>query len=96
MEGNGPVIGNPLQLNLLVAGKNCVSVDSVCARIMGYPPESIPHIRLSQEYGPIALGEIDVVGDDWVSLCTEFSPPFSLRATLKSWRAVRDIYFSPD
>ena len=94
MEGNGPVIGNSLCLNLLAAGTNVVSVDSVCSRLMGYDPVSIPHIALSSKrgVGPIDLNQIEVLGDDWTSLGHEFEPPYSLKATIKSWKAIRDIY----
>lgn len=96
MEGNGPIIGNPVNLNILAAGTNPVSVDSICSRIMGYDPESISHINLSSKrgVGPIKLDAIDVVGDDWMQYCQSFSPPYSLKATLKSWKAIREVYLS--
>ncbi len=96
MEGNGPVIGNPVCLNLLAAGKNVVAVDSICSRLMGYDPASIPHIALSSKrgVGPIDLDQIEVLNDDWFSLGREFEPPYSLKATLKSWKAIRDVYLT--
>ncbi len=96
MEGNGPIIGNPVNLNILAAGTNPVSVDSICSRIMGYDPRSISHVKLSSKrgVGPINLDEIEVVGDDWTQFCRDFTPPYSLKATLKSWKAIRDIYLS--
>lgn len=96
MEGNGPIIGNPVNLNILAAGTNPVAVDSICSRIMGYDPESISHIELTSKkgVGPISLEEIEVQGDDWTQFCRNFAPPFSLKATLKSWRAIREVYLS--
>lgn len=96
MEGNGPIIGNPVNLNILAAGTNSVAVDSICSRIMGYDPESISHIHLSSErgVGPIRLDEIKVLGDDWTQFCMDFAPPYSLKATLKSWKAIREVYLS--
>ena len=96
MEGNGPVIGNPVCLNLLAAGTNPVAVDSICSRLMGYDPESIPHIALSSKrgVGPIDLDHIEVLGDDWTSLGQEFEPPYSLKAVLKSWKAIKDVYLT--
>jgi uncharacterized protein (DUF362 family) len=93
MEGNGPVIGNPLCLNLIVAGNNLVSVDSVCSRIMGYDPNDIQHIALShsQGVGEIDLKNVEIVGDDWKKYVQSFEPPHSLKASLKSLKAIREI-----
>ena len=38
-EGVGPVFGKPVEMNLVLAGKDLVAVDSVCARLIGYDPE---------------------------------------------------------
>lgn len=38
-EGVGPVFGRPLEMDLILAGKDLVAVDSVCARLIGYEPE---------------------------------------------------------
>jgi uncharacterized protein (DUF362 family) len=94
MEGNGPVVGNPICMNLIVAGRNVVAVDSVCSRIMGYDPSAVPHIAEAarQSTGPTNLEEIEVVGDDWAACVHRFEPPYSLRATLKSLKAIRDVY----
>ena len=96
MEGNGPVIGNPVCLNLVLAGRNVVSVDAVCSWLMGYDPGSIPHISLSAErgIGPIDSDSIQVVGTDWAKYAQNFEPPYSLKATLKSFKAIKDIYLS--
>ena len=94
MEGNGPVVGNPVCLNLLVAGRNVVAVDSVCSRLMGYDPSAVTHIAEAarQGTGPMSLEEIEVVGDDWAACVYRFEAPYSLRATLKSLKAIRDVY----
>ncbi|RLI03683.1 hypothetical protein DRO31_01150 [Candidatus Bathyarchaeota archaeon] len=96
MEGNGPVVGNPVCMDLVVAGRNLVSVDAVCSWLMGYDPAEIPHIALSAEkgLGPIDPESIQVVGEDWRDHVKEFEPPYSLRATLKSLRAIKDVYLS--
>jgi uncharacterized protein (DUF362 family) len=96
MEGNGPVVGNPVCLDLVLAGRNVVAVDAVCSMIMGFNPAEIPHIALSSErsVGPIDLEQIDILGEDWKRYVHEFEPPFSLRATLKSLRSIRDVYLT--
>jgi uncharacterized protein (DUF362 family) len=96
MEGNGPVVGTPICLNIIVSGKNIVSVDSTCSRIMGYDPTLIPHIAKSSAkgIGPIKIEDIEILGDDIDEITTSFSTPYSLRANLRSIKSIRDIYFT--
>jgi uncharacterized protein (DUF362 family) len=96
MEGNGPVIGNPICMNLVLAGRNVASVDAVCCWLMGFDPAEISHIALTAEngVGPIDVNSIEVVGAKWMKYTQEFEPPYSLRATLKSLRSIRDVYLS--
>lgn len=55
-EGNGPMAPDPKPVGLLAAGFNPAAVDWVCARLMGFDPQLIPHIRESfrQEDLPVA------------------------------------------
>lgn len=64
LEDEGPFKGEPLQLNLIVAGDNALATDTVMANIMGFDPKKIMHIRLAFEkgLGPISLDEIDIRG----------------------------------
>jgi uncharacterized protein (DUF362 family) len=96
MEGNGPVVGNPICLEIIVSGKNIVSVDSTCSRIMGYDPRLISHIAKSSArgIGPIKNEDIEILGDDIYEIRTSFTPPYSLRANLRSLKSIRDIYFT--
>jgi uncharacterized protein (DUF362 family) len=41
MEGMGPMIGTPVELGVIIAGKDVVSVDAVAAAVMGFEPEEI-------------------------------------------------------
>jgi uncharacterized protein (DUF362 family) len=55
-EGNGPMAPDPRPIGLLAAGFNPAAVDWVCARMMGFDPDRIRHIRESfwQEDLPVA------------------------------------------
>lgn len=44
MEGNGPLFGNPVQHGLLAAGSDPLAVDIICAKLMGFDPNTIPHL----------------------------------------------------
>ena len=94
MEGNGPIIGTPRELGVIVAGVNPLAVDAVCTRMMGIDPWGVGYLVRAHEMG---LGELDqdaieVVGDDWRSFACEFERPYSLRATLRSLRSIRKVY----
>jgi len=55
VEGDGPWrYGQPLEMNVLVAGTSLIEVDNVCRELMGFGPEHAPHIP--------ALSEVDTVG----------------------------------
>jgi len=94
MEGNGPVVGTCREVGVVVAGTDPVSVDSVCSRIMCFDPYEIEHIASSHRMG---LGEMDserieVVGDGVERFACEFERPYTLKATLRSLRSIRDVY----
>ena len=57
MEGQGPLWGRPVEMDLLIAGTDIVAVDAVTAAVMGIEPERVKHLRLAHERG---LGEIDL------------------------------------
>ena len=45
MEGNGPLNGRARALGKIVLADDPVAADATCARLMGFEPEHIPHIR---------------------------------------------------
>ena len=51
MEGNGPTNGIPRRTKLLLASNDAYSMDHFCARIMGFKPMSIPHLKLASADG---------------------------------------------
>jgi uncharacterized protein (DUF362 family) len=93
MEGNGPIIGTPREMGVIVAGRSPVSVDALCSRLMCFDPAEIPHITKTHE---MVLGEMDpeVRGDGWERFVCEFERPYSLKASLKSIGSIRKVYFS--
>ncbi len=56
LEGIGPISGNPVQMGLMLAGRDPVATDATACRVMGIDPYEIYHIRRAYEKG---LGEID-------------------------------------
>ncbi|RPJ03824.1 MAG: DUF362 domain-containing protein [Deltaproteobacteria bacterium] len=57
--------GIPMNLGLLVGGTEALSVDATCARIFGYEPYEIEHLRLAEErgLGSTQTADIEVSGE---------------------------------
>lgn len=62
MVGGVAIYGTPIKSNLLIAGKDPVCVDSVCAKILGYNPNHIGHIKESKKIG-VGTDRYNLVGD---------------------------------
>lgn len=58
MEGSGPVGGDPVKMDLIIAGEDPVATDATACRIMGIDPQKISHIHRAYEKG---LGNIDFI-----------------------------------
>jgi uncharacterized protein (DUF362 family) len=64
MEGNGPLNGSPRPLWTVVLADDPVAADAICARLMGFEPERIPHIHEAARFlGNSSLGLIDQAGE---------------------------------
>jgi uncharacterized protein (DUF362 family) len=50
MEGNGPLNGTPRPLGRLVLADDPVAADSTCAKLMGFDPDRIVHIREASKF----------------------------------------------
>ncbi len=62
MEGQGPIDGTPVQMNLIIAGTDVVATDATACRVMGINPYEIKHIRKAYEKG-LGRSETQVVGE---------------------------------
>ncbi len=62
MEGEGPIDGTPVQMNLIIAGTDVVATDATAARIMGFNPYEIKHIRKAYEKG-LGRSDAEVLGE---------------------------------
>jgi len=54
-EGLGPVFGRPVEMDLILAGKDLVAVDAVCGRVVGFEPEEV---LLTQKAAQRGLGTV--------------------------------------
>ncbi len=56
MEGDGPILGSPKHLGLVLVGNNLPAVDATMARIMGLRPDRIQYLALSDRRLGTAAG----------------------------------------
>jgi uncharacterized protein (DUF362 family) len=65
MEGMGPTAGDPVRMNMIIAGKELASVDTVASTIMGFDATKIKHIQYAAEkgFGTTNLQQIEVSGE---------------------------------
>jgi uncharacterized protein (DUF362 family) len=83
LEGDGPNLppGKSKPLGLLIAGQDGLAVDIVCAKIMGFDPANVKHLRLARQKGLGAgsLEEIEIKGESLNNAITEFEPPSTFK-----------------
>ncbi len=63
MEGTGPVYGDPVEMNMVLASQNLVACDTICAQLIGLDPRQIEHLQMAEQCGLGSSREIELVGD---------------------------------
>jgi uncharacterized protein (DUF362 family) len=76
MEGRGPTLGKPVNLNLALASTDFIAADSLGARIMGFDPEDIGYLHhaMAEGLGEGALDRIHILGDQLKDCLRPFEP----------------------
>lgn len=84
MEGLGPIWGTPVQLNLIVAGRNPATVDTLCCHIMGINPYSVEVLWRAYKSGmsEINIERIEVLGEKVRDVKRRFSYPIFLKKNI--------------
>ncbi len=73
MEGDGPIMGKPKHVGVIVMGRNLPAVDATCCRIMGINPRKIGYLSVaSGNLGPIKESNISQRGETIESVRTDF------------------------
>ncbi|HUT29932.1 MAG TPA: DUF362 domain-containing protein [Sedimentisphaerales bacterium] len=64
-NGAGPRTMTPVVKNVLLASDDCVAIDAVSAKLMGFDPMEVGFIRLAHErgLGTGRISEMDIAGD---------------------------------
>jgi len=74
MEGDGPIAGTPVELNLIMAGTDAVAVDTIAARIMDIDPEEVAPLAWAKRmgFGVWDEKEIRILGNSVSEVCRPF------------------------
>jgi len=61
-EGQGPLMADPVELGLVMGGRNAIAADVVACRLAGYDPSEIEHLKLLIQagYGPASIEDIEI------------------------------------
>jgi uncharacterized protein (DUF362 family) len=88
----GPSFGPPIHSKLIIAGKDAVAVDCVCARIMRFNPRRIGHIKLAIRNG-LGSSSYDVVGETIRSVEQDFQWSGFQALLFKTAQRIKDKEF---
>ncbi|MFC1671789.1 DUF362 domain-containing protein, partial [Planctomycetota bacterium] len=97
-RGAVPQNGRPVEMNLVLASRDIVALDTVAAEIMGRDPRRVPHIRMAEEAG-LGMGDpnaIDVIGTEIQEVRRHFAPPplyQRLSGRLSALSGIANSYF---
>lgn len=74
MEGDGPIMGTPINAGVIVMGQNLPAVDATCCRVMGIDPSRITYLKTADQWlGPIQELAIQQRGESWRSVQIPFA-----------------------
>jgi uncharacterized protein (DUF362 family) len=76
-EGMGPSAGTPKPVGIVVAGTDFLAADAVAARLMGFDPKQVAHLRLAADRAPgtLDLATMEVDPTDYMKFAVTFEPP---------------------
>lgn len=89
MEGNGPIHGTPVELDLTLYGNDALATDMEMSRLIGIEPRGVGHLKhLAKQLGRDIQQEIELVGAMPRPRITPFvEPPGSQRRLI--WTGLR-------
>jgi len=61
LDHTGPMMGEPVPMNLVIAGDHVGPATRLCCEVMGIDPRSIPHLRLAENEGLLPASLADAV-----------------------------------
>ncbi len=87
MEGQGPLYGSAVAMNLLLAAHDPAAADVAAARLMGFEPTAVPHLKhFLENFSEVAEADIEIVGAELADVARDFKPARrSLYVKFESW-----------
>lgn len=82
-EGEGPVGGNIVNMDVIVASTDVVAADATACRVMGITPYTIPHIALADKRHIGNIDTITLIGEDLNKVKKIFDYPHSVYKRFK-------------
>lgn len=76
MEGEGPINGSPVRMNLAIVGTCPVAVDAVGTAIMGFNSYEVKYITLAEHagIGTADISQIEIRGESLEAMRRKFKP----------------------
>jgi uncharacterized protein (DUF362 family) len=90
MERMGPRGGDPLELDLIIAGAKAAETDCVGARVMGFDPLEIRHLRYFIEMSSMDPAGITVAGES-IQACARPFRRVSMESIVPACFTVRNV-----
>lgn len=72
MEGQGPLFGTPVSMDLIIAGDNVVATDFIACQLMGINYHKVKHVTLAHKAGLGNIHNILCKGEDIDSVKKKF------------------------
>jgi uncharacterized protein (DUF362 family) len=75
MQGDGPIMGDPVAAGVVLVSRDCVAADVTGARLMGMDPEKVGYLREAGRF--LGQGRSELIeqrGEDPGKLITRFAP----------------------
>lgn len=72
LEGNGPLMGHPVPLGLVLVSTDLVALDSVAARLIGLDPKNLPTLLESERIEVGSMGNVEIDGPEISEISRNF------------------------
>jgi uncharacterized protein (DUF362 family) len=63
LERHGPIMGDPVRMDTILAGSDALAVDQAACRLMGIPVNDVAHIQQTAKDMRRSPGDFEIVGD---------------------------------
>ena len=76
MEGDGPIMGSPKPMGIVVVGGSLPAVDATCVRLMGIDPTRIEYLaHCPRRLGHTDESRIELTGESIEAVASRFALP---------------------